>query len=88
MSNLIFMCLVSWDPRPKTQDPNPKTQDPDYRSRDPENVYAPYYASLDSIVEKGMRVGLSRSRNPNEISTYFLKKEIFIFLLKNFRTLV
>ena len=26
MSNLIFMCLVSWDPRPKTQDPNPKTQ--------------------------------------------------------------
>ena len=47
-----------------------------------------YYASLDSIVEKGMRVGLSRSRNPNEISTYFLKKEIFIFLLKNFRTLV
>ena len=34
MSNLIFMCLVSWDP-------GPKSQDPDCRSRDPANVYAP-----------------------------------------------
>ena len=48
MSNLIFMCLVLWDPRPKTQDPNPKTQDPDCRTQDPNpktqipaNVYAP-----------------------------------------------
>ena len=49
MSNLIFMCLVLWDPRPKTQDPNPKTQDPDCRTQDPNpktqipaNVYAPF----------------------------------------------
>ena len=26
MSNLIFMCLVSWDPRPRTQIPRPRTQ--------------------------------------------------------------
>ena len=50
MSNLIFMCLVLWDPRPKTQDPNPKTQDPDCRTQDPNpktqipaNVYAPTF---------------------------------------------
>ena len=50
MSNLIFMCLVLWDPRPKTQDPNPKTQDPDCRTQDPNpktqipaNVYAPKF---------------------------------------------
>ena len=54
MSNLIFMCLVSWDPRPKTQDPNPKTQDPDYRSRDPENVYAPIFQIIDTFSQNNI----------------------------------
>ena len=60
MSNLIFMCLVLWDPRPKTQDPNPKTQDPDCRTQDPNpktqipaNVYAPEHFSRYKMDEMG-----------------------------------
>ena len=41
MSNLIFMCLVLWDPGPETQDPFTRTRDPFSRTQDPANVYAP-----------------------------------------------
>ena len=41
MSNLIFMCLVLWDPGPETQDPFTRTRDPVSRTQDPANVYAP-----------------------------------------------
>ena len=67
MSNLIFMCLVLWDPRPKTQDPNPKTQDPDCRTQDPNpktqipaNVYAPTEALMSSKYVSNLRKALVR----------------------------